>query len=242
MPWIYKIPFVYCYRCAQRLEEIFASVVSPDEVAVVILQPIQGEGGFILPLDSFIEKIKAIWEKHQILLVADEVQTGVCRTGKMFASEYWQVVPDLITTAKSLSAGIPLGGGTGRVELMDGPEIGEIGTIFGGNPLTCVAALKVIEIMQRDGFADNALALGKLVQEWFDQMQKKYELIGQIRGKGNMLALELVKYWKTKQPAADEAKAIIREAFQQGLFIFSTGLYSNCIRLLLPLVITEDQL
>jgi len=255
MPGIYKIPFAYCYRCpyglefpscqfrcANRLEEIFVSVVSPDEIAAVILEPIQGEGGFILPPDGFVEKIKQICEKYQILLIADEVQTGMCRTGKMFASEYWNVVPDIITTAKSIAAGLPLGGITGRAEVMDAPGIGEIGTTFGGNPLACVAALKVIEIMEKEKYDEKAIYLGDIARERFFEMKEKYEIIGDIRGQGAMLALELVENTNTKEPATEETKAIIQNAFQHGLLIFNAGVYSNCIRLLLPLVTTKEQL
>jgi len=254
-PGVHKIPFANCYRCAygleretcnlrcaERLEEIFVSVVSSENIAAVILEPIQGEGGFIVPPNEFVTKIKEICEKNNILLIADEVQTGFCRTGKMFASEYWDVTPDIITTAKSLAGGIPLSGVTGRKEIMDATGVAELGSTFGGNPLACVAALKVIEIMQRDNFAVKAMKIGEIAYSRFSDIQKKYSIIGDVRGRGAMWAIELVKDRKTKEPATEKTKEIIKEVYKKGLILFSAGLYSNCIRLLVPLVITEEQL
>jgi len=254
-PGVHKIPYANCYRCvyglkkvncnlrcAERLNEIFNSIVSEENVAAVILEPIQGEGGFILPPDEFITKIKEICKKNNILLIVDEVQTGFCRTGKMFASEYWDIVPDIIITAKSLAGGIPLGAITGRKEIMDAPGVGEVGTTFGGNPLACISALKVIEIIQRDNFSEKALKIGKIAFDKFSNMKKKYPIIGDVRGRGAMVAIELVKDRMTKEPAKEETKEIIKEAFENGLILFAAGLYGNCIRLLVPLVVTKEQL
>jgi len=254
-PGIHKIPFADCYRCsygleksscnlrcAERLNEIFSSVTSAENVAAVILEPIQGEGGFILPPDEFITRIREICSKNNIVLIADEVQTGFCRTGKMFACEYWDVVPDIITSAKSLSGGIPLGAVTGRKDIMDAVNAGSLGTTFGGNPLACVSALKVIEIMQRDNFSEKAIKIGKIISDKFNNLKEKYPIIGNVRGRGAMLAIELVKDRKTKEPAKEETDKIINEAYKNGLILFSAGLYGNVIRILVPLVINENQL
>jgi len=254
-PGIHKIPYANCYRCAyglqkencnlkcaERLEEIFTSVVDVENVAAVILEPIQGESGFIVPPDKFVTRLKEICEKNNILLIADEVQTGFCRTGKMFASEYWEVTPDIITTAKSIAGGIPLSAVTTRIEIIESSQVGGIGGTFCGNPLACVAGLKVIEIMERDNFAKKARIIGEIIQSKFNTMKEKYSIIGDVRGRGAMMAFELVKDRKSKIPAKEETKAIIKEAYNNGLVLLSAGLYSNVIRTLVPLVVSEEQL
>jgi len=254
-PGIHKVPYANCYRCAyglkkgkcnfrcaERLEEIFIGVVDAENVAAIILEPIQGESGFIVPPNEFITKIKNICEKYNILFIADEIQTGFCRTGKMFASEYWSVIPDIITMAKSLAAGIPLSAVTGRKEIMESAHVAGIGGTFSGNPLACTAGLKVIEIMKRDNFASKASKIGTIIYKRLEKMQNKYSLIGDVRGRGAMVAFELVKNRKTKTPAKEETNALIKEAYKQGLILLSAGLYSNVVRLLVPLVISEEQL
>jgi len=254
-PGIHKIPFAYCYRCsyglkrsscnlrcAGRLNEIFDSVVCAENIAAVILEPIQGESGFIVPPDEFVTKLKEICKKNNILLIADEIQTGFCRTGKMFASEYWEAVPDIITTAKSIAGGLPLSAVTAREEIIEASRIGEIGGTFCGNPLACAAGLKVIEIMERDNFARKAQRIGEIIQSRFNTMKEKYSIIGDVRGRGAMMAFELIKDRKSKVPAKEETKAIIKEAYRNGLVLLSAGIYGNVIRILVPLVITEEQL
>jgi len=254
-PGIHKIPYANCYRCAygleretcnlrcaERLEEIFTSVVASENVAAVILEPIQGESGFIIPPNEFITKIKSICDKYNILLIADEIQTGFCRTGKMFACEYWSVIPDIITMAKSLAAGIPLSAVTGRKEIMQSAHVGGIGGTFSGNPLACTAGLKVIEVMKRDDFSSKANQIGEIIYKRLEKMKSKYSLIGNVRGRGAMVAFELVKNRKTKVPAKDETNALIQEAYKQGLILLSAGLYGNVVRLLVPLVISREQL
>jgi len=249
-PGIHKIPYANCYRCAygleretcnlrcaERLEEIFTSVVDSENVAAIILEPIQGESGFIIPPNEFITKIKNICDRYNILLIADEIQTGFCRTGKMFACEYWSVIPDIITMAKSLSAGIPLSAVTGRKEIMQSAHVAGIGGTYSGNPLACSAGLKVIDIMKRDNFASKASKIGAIIYKRLEKMQNKYSLIGDVRGRGAMVAFELVKNRKTKTPAKEETNALIKEAYKQGLILLSAGLYSNVVRLLVPLVI-----
>ena len=254
-PGIHKIPYANCYRCAygleretcnlrcaERLEEIFTSVVDSENVAAIILEPIQGESGFIIPPNEFITKIKNICDRYNILLIADEIQTGFCRTGKMFACEHWSVIPDIITMAKSLAAGIPLSAVTGRKEIMQSAHAGGIGGTFSGNPLACTAGLKVIEVMKRDNFNYKANQISEIIYKRLEKMESRYPLIGNVRGRGAMVAFELVKNRKTKIPAKEETNALIQEAYKQGLILLSAGLYSNIVRLLVPLVISEEQL
>lgn len=254
-PGIYKIPFPYCYRCpyglersncnlrcAERLNEIFSSVVSAEDVAAVIIEPIQGESGFIVPPDEFVTKLSEICKKNNILLIADEIQSGFCRTGKMFASEYWGVVPDIITTAKSIAGGLPLSSVTARAEIIEASQVGGIGGTFCGNPIACAAGLKVIEIMERDNFTEKAQKIGKIIRARFNLMAEKYLIIGDVRGRGAMMAFELVKDRKNKVPAKEETKTVIKEAYKNGLILLSAGLYGNVIRILVPLVVTEEQL
>ena len=254
-PGIHKIPYANCYRCAygleretcnlrcaERLEEIFVTVVDSENVAAIILEPIQGESGFIIPPNEFITKIKNICDRYNILLIADEIQTGFCRTGKMFACEYWSVIPDIITMAKSLAAGIPLSAVTGRKEIMQSAHTGGIGGTFSGNPLACTAGLKVIEIMQRDNFSSKANQIGEIIYKRLEKMQSKYSLIGNVRGRGAMVAFELVKDRKNKIPAKEETNALIQEAYKHGLILLSAGIYGNVVRLLVPLVVSEEQL
>ena len=254
-PGIHKIPFAYCYRCsyglersscnlrcAERLNEIFSSVVSAEDVAAVILEPIQGEGGFILPPDEFVNRLIEICKKNNILLIADEIQTGFCRTGKMFASEYWEAAPDIVVSAKSLAGGLPLSAVTARTEIIEASQSGGIGGTFCGNPLACVAGLKVIEIMERDNFTEKAQKIGKIVRSRFNIMKEKYSIIGNVRGRGAMLAFELVKNQKDKEPAKEEAKAVIKEAYKNGLVLLKAGLFDNVIRILVPLVVAKEQL
>jgi len=252
---IYKIPFANCYRCAyglkrescnlrcaERLEEILYSVTTADNVAAVLMEPIQGEGGFNVPPDDFVTRIKEICVKNNILLIADEVQSGICRSGKMFASEYWKVTPDIICTAKSIAGGLPLSTITAKEEIIESPQVSGIGGTFCGNPLSCVSALKVLEIMERDKLAERANVIGQKIRNSFNKMKDKYSLIGDVRGRGAMVAMELVKDRDSKEPAKEETNKIVQEAYQNGVILIKAGLYDNVIRILLPLVINDDQL
>jgi 4-aminobutyrate aminotransferase/(S)-3-amino-2-methylpropionate transaminase len=254
-PGIHKLPYAYCYRCAyglawpgcglrcaERLNEIFEGVASPDDIAAVIIEPVLGEGGFVVPPDGFVDRILSICAKHGILVIADEVQTGFYRTGKMFASHYWKAAPDIVASAKSLSGGLPLGAVTARKDIIEAPQAGGIGGTFGGNPLSCAAALAVIDIMEREGFAERANAVGRVVLERFESMAGKYPIIGDVRGRGAMCAVELVRDRGGKTPAAEETKEVLKSAYGGGLAILNAGLYGNIVRTLAPLVITDDQL
>ncbi|NQU03311.1 MAG: aminotransferase class III-fold pyridoxal phosphate-dependent enzyme, partial [Syntrophaceae bacterium] len=173
---------------------------------------------------------------------ADEIQTGMGRTGKMFAMEHWGVEPDLVTVAKSLAAGMPLSAVVGKKEMLDAPHVGGLGGTYSGNPVCCQAALAVLDVIEEENLLEKAKALGEKLRERFNALQQQFEIIGDVRGKGPMLALELVKDRETKEPAADEAKALVKFCFEKGLILLSCGNFSNVIRTLMPLVITDEQL
>lgn len=254
-PGVHRMPFPYCYRCPYgldksscglhcigQLENMFKKEVDPEETAAVIIEPVQGEGGFVVPPKEFITKLKELCEKNGILLIADEVQTGFCRTGKMFACQHWEVVPDIISVAKSIAGGLPLAGIVGRKEILDSSQVGGIGGTFGGNPVACAAALKVIEVMERDKIADNANRIGERAYIRLKEMMDKYDIIGDVRGVGAMLAIELVKDRNTKEPAKDETGEIVKQCYKHGLVILNAGVLGNVVRMLMPLVITGEQL
>jgi 4-aminobutyrate aminotransferase / (S)-3-amino-2-methylpropionate transaminase / 5-aminovalerate transaminase len=254
-PETYRIPSAYCYRCpygesypacqcacADKLEEFFIGYVPAEQTAAVIVEPIQGEGGFITPPQEYFQKLHKICQKHGILLIIDEIQTGMGRTGKLFAIDHWGIEPDLITTAKSLGGGMPISAVTGRAEIMNAPHPGGLGGTYGGNPLSCAAALAVLKIFKEDGLLKKAEELGEKLHKRFSALQEKYEIIGELRGKGPMLALELVRDRKTKEPAGDEAKKLTKLCYEKGLVILSCGTFGNVVRFLMPLVITDEQL
>lgn len=254
-PEIYRAPSAYCYRCpfglqypgcgvacADYLEEFFQGYVAAEQTAALIVEPIQGEGGFVTPPQEYFAKLQSICKKYGIVLIIDEIQTGMGRTGKLFAIDHWGVEPDVVTTAKSLAGGMPLSAVTGRTEIMSVPHPGGLGGTYGGNPLACSAALAVLKIFTEDGLLTKAEELGVKLQKRFEAMQAKYEIIGEIRGKGPMLALELVRDRVTKEPAGDEAKKLTKICFEKGLIILSCGAHGNVVRFLMPLVITDEQL
>jgi len=253
-PEVYRMPFAYCYRCpfglqypscgvhcADYLEEFFIGHVSAETVAAVIAEPIQGEGGFITPPPEYFKKLKGICEKHGILFIMDEIQTGMGRTGKLFASEHYEVAPDIILTAKSLAAGLPLAGVTGRAEILEIPHVGGLGGTYGGNPVACRAALAVLELLTTE-FLEKARVLGAKARERCLELQRDFEIIGDVRGLGPMLGIELVKDQKKKTPAPDETKAVVKYCYENGLIAVSCGNFSNVIRTLMPLVITDEQM
>jgi 4-aminobutyrate aminotransferase / (S)-3-amino-2-methylpropionate transaminase / 5-aminovalerate transaminase len=254
-PEVYRMPNAYCYRCpfglkypscgvacAEYLEEFFVGNVAPEQTAAVIAEPIQGEGGFVTPPPEYFQKLQAICKKYGIALIIDEVQTAMGRAGKLFAIEHWGIAPDIITTAKSLGGGLPLSAVTGRAELMDAPHVGGLGGTFSGNPIACKAALAVLEVLLGDGLLARAEALGQKIRERFDGLQKKFEIIGDVRGKGPMLAIELVRDREKKTPASDETKKLVKVCYEKGLVLVACGNFGNVIRTLMPLVITDEQL
>ncbi|MBB6444570.1 4-aminobutyrate--2-oxoglutarate transaminase [Bacillus benzoevorans] len=253
VPETYKWSYPYYYRSAlsakelddaliKQIETFFLSEVPPEEIAAVILEPVQGEGGFVIPSKNFVQQIKFICEKHGILFIADEIQTGFGRTGKMFAIEHFEVVPDIITMSKSLGAGIPISAVTGRADIMDAPNPGEIGGTYGGSPLGCVAALAVIQTIEEEKLLQKAVLIGKRFAKRFTMLQEKCCQIGEVRHLGAMCALEFVKDAQTKEPDKNLASEIITKAHQKGIIVMSAGLYGNIIRLLIPLVISDEQL
>jgi 4-aminobutyrate aminotransferase/(S)-3-amino-2-methylpropionate transaminase len=228
--------------CADYLEEFFITHVAAESTAALIAEPIQGEGGFITPPPEYFPKLKTICEKYGIALIIDEVQSGSGRTGKFFAIEHWGVAPDIITLAKSFAGGMPLSAVIGREDMMSKPHVGGLGGTYGGNPVSCRAALAVLEILCDDGLMQQGVALGDTLRSRLNSLKDQYEIIGEIRGKGAMLAMELVKDRRTKAPATDQAKALAQRCFEKGLVILSCGNFGNVIRILTPLVITDAQL
>jgi len=252
---IHRMPFAYCYRCplglkypgcgvacADYLRDFFIGNVAPETVAALIVEPIQGEGGFATPPPEYFPKLIDICRENEIIFIADEIQSGMGRTGKMFAIEHWDVVPDMITTAKSLAAGMPLSAVVGKQEIMDIVHPMGVGGTYGANPVSCRAGLAVMEIFEEENLLSRAEDLGKKVRKHFEDMQNEFEVIGDVRGKGPMLALELVKDRESKVPASDEAKALTKFCADRGLILLACGNFGNVIRTLMPLVITDEQL
>ncbi len=252
-PEVYRAPFPYPYRmnmtpeeasrsCIQELERMFIGEVAPDQVAAVIIEPLQGEGGFIPAPTGFLRDLKALCEKHGILFIADEIQTGFCRTGKMFAVEHDGVVPDMITIAKSMGAGMPISGVIGRADIMDAPPPGTLGGTYSGNPVACAASLAVLDLYEKEDFAARSREIGEKLLQQFARLQERYDSVGDVRGIGGMLAVELVKNRTTKEPDAHAASDILAVAHKRGLVLIKAGMYDNVIRVLVPLCVTDEQL
>lgn len=252
---VYRIPYAYCFRCsyslaypscevycARHIEDTFKRVVAAESVAAVIVEPILGEGGFVTPPPEFYPTLAEICRRHGILLIADEVQTGFARTGAMFTCERLGLDPDLVTMAKSLTGGFPMGAVTGRADIMDAPGVGQLGGTFGGNPVACEAALAVFEIIEKDNLCARANVLGERFRKRALKWQAQWELVGDVRGLGAMQALELVRCKATREPADDETKQVSQYCYEHGLITITAGSYSNVIRLLMPLVISDAQM
>ena len=251
----YRIPYAYCYRCsyslkypacdvhcARHIEDTFKRVVAAETVAAVIVEPILGEGGFVTPPAEFYPTLSQICRKHGILLIADEVQTGFARTGANFACDRLGLEPDLIVMAKSLSGGLPLAAVTGRAEIMDAPAVGQLGGTFAGNPAACEAALAVLDIIEKENLNARAGHLGEMFRKRAAEWQKRWDLIGEVRGLGAMQALELVRSRATREPADSETKEVSQYCYEHGLITITAGSYSNVLRLLMPIVITDAQM
>jgi len=229
-------------HCARHIEDAFKRVVAAESVAAVIVEPILGEGGFVTPPAEFYPTLGAICRKHGILLIADEVQTGFGRTGAMFACEQLGLEPDLVTMAKSLTGGFPMAAVTGRAEIMDAPGPGQLGGTFAGNPVACAAALAVLELIEKENLCARANLLGERFRQRAAKWQSKWELVGEVRGLGAMQALELVRSKSTREPAEQETKQVSQYCYEHGLVTITAGSYSNVIRLLMPLVVTDAQM
>ncbi len=256
MPEVYRIPYAYCYRCSYGLkypscgiycaefieDKFFALYAAAESIGSLIVEPVQGEGGFIVPPKEYLAKLQEICRKHGIVFIVDEVQTGFGRTGKMFAFENFGVEPDLLVTAKSLAAGLPLSGVTGKAEIMDSVENGGIGGTFGGNPVCCAAGLAVLKIFREQKLVERANVVGEKIMNRFRSFDRKYPFIGDVRGLGAMNALEIVLDKKNPKPNADLAKAVVKRCYEKGLILLTAGGFGNVIRHLVPLVVTDAQL
>jgi len=254
-PEVYRVPYGYCYRCsysltypaceircAHALEDVFRRIVDAATVAAVVVEPVLGEGGFVAPPREFFHVLREVCTRHGILLIADEVQTGFGRTGTLFACEQLGIEPDLIVSAKSIAAGLPLGAVTGRAEIMDAPIPGGLGGTYVGNPVACEAALAVLKMFDDQQLVTRAVRIGEWIERRTRDWETEFPLVGEIRGMGAMRAFELVRDRATRTPAKEETEAIIKHCWQHGLVILSAGTYGNVIRLLVPLVITDGQL
>jgi 4-aminobutyrate aminotransferase/(S)-3-amino-2-methylpropionate transaminase len=247
-PAVYHLPFAQDYRgpsgaeALAELERALLTQVAPSEVAAVVVEPIQGEGGFVPAPVEFIHGLRRICDEHGIVLVVDEVQTGFGRTGAMFAIEHYGIEPDLIVVAKALASGLPLSGVIGKAEIMDAPHEGAIGGTYVGNPVALAAANAVLDVIEAENLIDRAKTLGETIRARMNAWQDRFEQIGDVRGHGAMLAIELVADRKSKEPAPELATRVIEEALQRGLLLLRAGIYSNCLRVLAPLVISDDEL
>ncbi len=224
------------------LERLFKSSLDVNDVAAIVIEPVQGEGGFNIAPFDFLKELRSICTKHGIMLVVDEVQSGYGRTGKMFAIEHSGVKPDLIASAKSIAAGMPLSALIGRAEIMDAPEAGGLGSTYGGNPVSCAAGLAVLEIIQEEKLLERSTEVGRQIKERLNSFAEKFPFIGEVRGLGGMVAFEIVKDKATHEPDADKAKELTLAALKNGLLMLSCGVYSNVIRILVPVTITDAQL
>ncbi len=256
MPEVYRVPYAYCYRCsygksypscglscADYIEEKFFDLYAAAEsIGALIVEPVQGEGGFIVPPKEFLARLQAICRRHGIVFIADEIQTGFARTGKMFAYEHSGVEPDIIVTAKSLAAGMPIAGITGRAEILDSVEGGGIGGTFGGNPVCCAAGMATLKILKEQNLAERADVIGGKIMERFRAQLKKYPYVGDVRGLGAMNAIEIVLDKKNPKPNSDLTKAIVRRCYDKGLILLTAGGYGNVIRHLVPLIVTDQEL
>lgn len=253
MPEVYRIPFPYCYRCdsasrrpgtccmADRahLEHLFAAHVDPGSVAAVIIELEIGEGGFIPAPPEYVKVLAQFCRDHGIMLIADEIQTGFGRTGKLFACEHYGLVPDLITTAKSLAGGLPLAAVTGRADVLDAAQPGGLGGTYGGNPLACAAALAVLDAIEQEGLVEKGERVGARIRARFLEWQQRHPVIGDVRGLGAMMALELVKDRSTREPAKELTGRLQAEALKRGVILLSAGTLGNVIRVLVPLTVED---
>ncbi|MGP4105778.1 4-aminobutyrate--2-oxoglutarate transaminase [Virgibacillus sp. L01] len=254
-PEVYHAPYPYNYRrpesmneeeytdyLLEQVESFFISEVDPSQVAAFIMEPVQGESGFIIPSKKFVQGIYEICKQHGILFIADEIQTGFGRTGKYFGMEHFEVEPDLIAISKSMAAGLPISGVIGRDEVMDSAKPGELGGTYCGSPLGCRAGLAVLEVMEKENINERADMIGEKVMERFKNMYDRFDIIGEYRGLGAMCALELVKGRDSKEPAKELTGQVLKEAHKRGVIVLKAGVHDNVVRLLMPLVITDEQL
>ncbi len=247
----FHTPYATCYRCPVGLKpeschaecldflehQVLVHLISPDEVAGVVVEPIQGEGGYVVPAPQFHERLRALTKKHGILLIADEVQSGMGRTGKMFGMQHFGVEPDMVAVAKGVASGLPLGVTTARAEVMDWPP-GSHASTFGGNPVSCAAAMATITLL-KDSLMQNAAEVGAFMMDRLREVQQKHAIVGDVRGRGLMIGIELVKDRVTKERATAERDKVVEACFTRGLLVLGAG--KNVIRISPPLVLTKAQ-
>ena len=253
-PEVYRAPFAYCYRCpfelepsscglrcAEHMENFFTTHVKAESVAAMIVEPIQGEGGFIVPPEGYLARLHQICQKHGILLIADEIQSGMGRTGKLYACEHTGLEPDMILSGKALGGGLPLTAVTGRAEIMDATHAGGLGGTFAGNPVSCRAGVAVVELLT-GGLLDQAQGLARELEAQFRGLETKHRLVGQVRGRGLMWGMELVRDQDSKEPADSEAAQVVSQCLERGLIVLRCGVHHNVIRTLMPLTVTSQEL
>jgi 4-aminobutyrate aminotransferase/(S)-3-amino-2-methylpropionate transaminase len=254
-PEIYRIPYPYSYHCLHcqsenqcnltcfaDLERAMIAHVDPSAVAAVIIEAVQGEGGFVPASYDYLRRLRDFCTKHSIVLIVDEVQSGFGRTGRWFAFEHSGIEPDLVVTAKSIAAGMPLAAVTGRSEIVDAPHLGGIGSTYGGNPLACAAALKSLDLMAEQNLPERADQLGEQLMARFRQWQERFPTVGDVRGLGAMAAVEFITSADDRTPNTTLPPRVVEEAYRRGLLLMRAGLYSNCVRTLVPLVISDQEL
>ena len=252
---VLRVPFAYCYRCPlersrtdcataclEAIEDRFTRYMPADSIAAAIVEPVLGEGGFVVPPREFLQGLAALCRKHGILLIADEVQTGFGRTARMFACEHFGIEPDILVCAKSLAGGLPLAAVVGRAEIMDSPAVGGLGGTYSGNPLALAAANAVLDLFEHSDLLQRADVIGAAVETRARRWLADHAIIGDVRRLGAMVALELVRDRQTKQPAKHEVDTIVRTAAERGLILMPAGTYGNVIRVLVPLVVTDEEL
>ncbi|PZA07869.1 MULTISPECIES: 4-aminobutyrate--2-oxoglutarate transaminase [unclassified Meiothermus] len=246
-PEVYHAPYPYEYRgvdtqtALEALQELFDTEVSPERVAALIIEPQLGEGGFVPAPAAFLRSLRALTQQHGIVLIDDEIQSGIGRTGKFWAIEHAGVEPDLITFAKSIGGGLPIAGVLGKAEIMDAPLPGGLGGTFAGNPLACAAGLAVLEVFEEEQLLERGQRLGEILHEGFGKLQRRFPQIGDVRGLGPMVAMELVKDRQSKAPDPALTTRVFDAARERGLLLMKAGMYSNVIRCLVPLVVSEAE-
>jgi len=254
-PNIQRFPYAYSYRapfdttdaaygeyCVRKIEDSFKTYTPAEEIAAIIVEPVLGEGGYVAPPAEFLRGLRRICDSYGIVFIADEIQSGMGRTGKMWAVEHYGVIPDMLLAAKSLGGGTVLSATIGRKEIMDSVDVGGLGGTFGGNPLSCVAALKAIEVTEAEKLTDRAVRLGKVARDRLEGMKSKYSIIGDVRGLGSMVGVEFVLDRKTKEPAAEQVSEIRQRCLERGLITMSCGALHNVLRLMFPLIIKEEEM
>ena len=247
-PEVYRVPFAQDYRgpdtrtALAALERALVTQVAAEQVAAIVIEPVQGEGGFVVAPRDFMTGVRRLCDEHGIVMVVDEVQTGFGRTGRMFAIEHYGIEPDLMTVAKSIAGGLPLSGVIGKAKIMDAPPDSAIGGTYVGNPVAQAAALAVLDVFEEENLVERAQQIGERIRERMVSWQERVEQIGDVRGLGAMLAIEFVRDRDSKEPNPELATAVVEAAAERGLLLLKSGIYSNCIRVLCPLVLTDAEL